>query len=490
MPRIPIYTAEVKPKQQNLPMSISAQDTTGARVAQQGQELAEKWGAIINNLQAQRGDLEYLQKRADREAGIEGIKQDLARDPKIVDNPELYEQEFADRTDKLTSVIGQGLQTERGRFQYEVHTQRERPGELIKARGEGLKLVENKVQGQFVLERDRLSTQAGEAPNQQEYRANVELFDDLLKNMHERKLLSSAQMEEQRILFQNKTSEVNMKFIGDQSPTRMQEMLKDGVWKNVPADKKIAIVEHVETKQRVIEENKRKQDALITKMYVDRLEGLANFGNLPLDVIHRGQQGLDPLHPNSADWNRLAKLNEDAPGLDADSAVGMRAVDAIRLSHSLIGTPSKADSQKALQEIQALQEQGGLSKRATAHAIAASEHFQGHIKQLDAAELAASKYDETMRRAAKSENRADVNFEQSQNAKKVHDAMVHFDAEVSKSIVSGPIFTARRAKQRAQFEEYMRQNPNADPQKTLELIIGTTDQQRPPILDPSITKPR
>src|SRR5678815_2717866 len=93
-------------------------------------------------------------------------------------------------------------------------------------------------------------------------------FDDLLKNMHERKLLSSAQMEEQRILFQNKTSEVNMKFIGDQSPTRMQEMLKDGVWKNVPADKKIAIVEHVETKQRVIEENKRKQDALITKMYV------------------------------------------------------------------------------------------------------------------------------------------------------------------------------------------------------------------------------
>lgn len=497
MPAIPQYTAHINPQIPTGSAYIAPQDQTGARVAQQGQELAEKWVQITANLQAQQGDLEWLQAKADRDAGIENIKVDLSRDPKVIENPAIYQEEYITRVNQLEDVLRGQMQTRRGVFQFDIHTQRERPSEAVKARKEGLGLLENKLQGEFIVERDRLSKQAGESPNAQEYMANFNLFDDLLQKSRSRNLLNDAQVEEQRIQFRKNAAESNMRFIGDQSPSKMREMQSSGVWKNVDTDKKISIMDHVAVKERVAAEQQRAQTALITKAYVDQLEGQANFGNLSQELITRGQKGLDPLQPNPVDWNRLDKLNEDAPGLNADDAGGIRAIDSIGLSYDLLSEPNKESAQQALQELNNLKSQGGLSRRAIAHMTTVAKHIQGRIVALDAAELAAEKYDETTRKALKTEARADknevksdINFEQSQNAKKVHEAMVFFDKEISKSIVSGPIFSARRAKQRAEFEFYMRQNPNADPKQALESIVGKPNERRPSILDPSLLRPR
>jgi hypothetical protein len=487
MPRIPVYTAEVKPRTPNVPMSISPQDTTGQRVAQQGQELADRWVQILHRLQAQQGDLEWLQARADREAGIENIKQDLARDPKVIDDPSIYEAEYTQRVDQLENNVRSQLRTERGAFQFDVHTERERKGELAKARGEGLKLFENKIQSQFIVERARLSRQAGEASTPAEYRANVELFGDQVKKMHDRGLFSDAQAEEQQIVFRQETAKNNMRFIGSVDPVKMHIMRQEGVW-DLPEAVKLQISEHVAAQQRTLLNEKKELETELQRLYLNDINAQANNGTLAAWKIKRGQDGQDPLHPNSADWNRIYKLNEEAPAANTSDSGGMlQKIAAIRYSHSL-REPTIEDSRLALSEIELLTSGGGLSKHAQEEATKAADHFQSHIKAIKAIELANEKYRTSQEHIKQTDIRVERNDAEVQKRRKLDDALIQWDHEAGKRAPGGTSQMAARferdlANKKAIFKDYMNRNPGADVGETIKRILGSTTEQQSQEID-------
>lgn len=476
MPRIDVYTAPSRPAPVNQPATYTQGGASPAvPLVQQVQHLGTQWATIAGNLQAQADQLDFLQAKANYEAGIANVNLELPRDPEIQDDPKKYEAEFIKRANDVHGVVIGGLKSKEARGMFEAYRQRQFQGEVVQARGDGFRLWDAKLAGQFVFEKDRLAKAAGEAVTPDDFQNNVALFEGLVAGST---ILKPAQKEQELQSFKAQVAENNMRAWGDRDPARMRAMAADDTWGDmIPEQKKVAIFEHVETREHVAKMRAAENFREVAKTYVDNLEAQSNFGLLTQTQITRGQKGLDPIHPDPKDWNRLAKLNEEAPGLSANDGTGVRQIAAIRFAYSVIKEPSKADAQNALGELDALVKNGGLSKKAMDEARQASEHIQGRIVAFDAQERAI----EGSIRAAGAEQRAKQGFQDSQTAKKVDRALTEFEAQYDRSPlrgIAGKMSEIERNTMRAKLKSLIQNNPDMDVKDAVTQILGTPADQK------------
>lgn len=503
MPKIDIYTADTRQAAPNQPLQFQeAGDTRILQLSQEANKIATQWVGIRGRMLAQESDLTFLQSKADYEAGVANALIDTERDPEVIENPKLFEQKYGERVDKLTKDVSTSIKDPRARSQFEAYRGVQAPMEYVKARATGLRMWDNKLKEEFYNEKDRLSTQASMAPTTEEFEANVDLFQRLVTNTVINKGFTPAQGEKELVEFRKTTAEKNMKYIGSQDPERMRRLNNEGFWsKSVDAAKRSAILEHVATQEHEQLQRQREQFNIASKAYMDTVEARAVYGRATQEEIQRGLSGKDPLQPDPKAWVALQKLNEEAPGLNANDATGLRAIDAIRLLYGLIKEPTKQDAQSALMELDKLREQG-LSHKAMLHAISATEHIQGRIVALDAATKAAERQEEADVRRAKTEARQAVIDErtarrdqEAQLDRKVNLALEEFDAQYKRTFLGGTVGKMdenKRLLMRYQLKELMHKHPELDSKSAIERILGTKEapQTRQPSTVDKLLRPR
>lgn len=479
MPKINVYTAETKPAILNQPLRfLETGESQAAPLIAQAQKFGEQLSVLAGNMQAHSAQLEFLQGKADYEAGVAEINLILPRDPAIIADPLLFEVEYTRRSNEVQRNVTKSIKSERAREQFQAYSAREFQGEFVKARAAGLRLLDAKLAGQFLIEKNRLGNQAAEASTPAEFKANNELFEDLVEDSYKRKLLTATEREQELITFREQVAEKNMRFIGSQDPTKMRKLNADGFWKDVPSSRKIAILEHVASQEEALANRKRAQFAEVRKINVDGLESRANFGKLTDEELDRGQRGLDPMHPDPTDWNRLATLNENAPGLRTVDQT--QNADSVRLLYRLRSSPTRQDAVDALEELDALRAAGGSRKTMKAISDAANE-IQGDIRMLDAATLAAERSEAAIIRGEEARERARRNEAAVQLSRKVHDALVEFDRIYKRSPLGarmGRMDDIKRRALRADLESLVRSNPGLDNKEAIERVLGTPEQQR------------
>lgn len=484
MPKIDTYTAQTVPAVPHQPLQfLETGEASLAPIAAQTTKLGTQWSTIAGNLKAQSDDLAAKQANADYEAGIATINLELSRDPEILADPLRYPEEYAKRSNELQKHILGNMKSPEAQGMFQTYSQQQFPGEFVKARATGLRMMDAKLTGEFIVAKDRLSSEAGEAATPEIFAQKVKEFEQLALDSVDRHVLTAAQKETALVTFKQDVAEKNMRFIGDQDPDKMRALQQAGIWKALSQSKRIEIMEHVSTQQEVGDRRAREKFARVQKVELDGLEALANFGKLSRARIANGQKNLDPVIPDPATWNRLAELNDKAPGLDANDAGGLRAVDAIRASASLVQEPTKAAAQDALAELELLRAQGGLSTRAMSHLIATAEHIQNRIAAIDREDLAATKYTTSQDQRKESEDRAKTNFQRTQEDRKIHDALVEFDSRTKRPSIDPQIDKMRETKRlmrRRQLEDYMRKNPSFDRKETLDMYIPEAEKNRQP----------
>lgn len=481
MPKIDTYTANSKPAVPNQPLHfMETGESYAAPLVHQAEKLGTQWATIAGHLKAQSDDLTFMQMRADYEAGIATINLELPRDPEIIADPLRFPEEYAKRSNELQKHVltnTKGASAE-AQGMFNAYSQQQFPAEFVKARADGLRLMDAKLTGEFIAAKDRLSSEAGEAPTTDAFNAKVAEFTDLVNKSVDRKVLNAAQKEHELITFKQDVAEKNMRFIGDQDPAQMRKLAAEGQWKDLPADKKIQINEHVNTQQNVREQRQRADFTRIEKVYVDGIEARANFGLVTASELERGRKGLDPIHPDPKDWNRLADLNDKAPGLVASDKE--HTAEAIRLTYRLKPAPTRDDSVAALNELDQLRQEGGHNAKTLKAISDAANEIQGDIRALDAATLAHERQIEATARAQRGEARSEQSFKDSQMSKKVHDALVDFDSQFKRSPLGGMVGKSREQKRllmRSRLENLLRANPQMDNKEAVLQIMGTPAEQ-------------
>lgn len=424
MPQIDTYTAGTKPVVPDQPLRfMETGQAEGARVFLQAEKLGTNLAEIAGHINEQAANLEWMQNKAARDNFHDQTVLDLQNDAEVINDPSQFIVKYRQRMQDFDATTAANFKHDEAAGHYDFYRKSQGVADDIKVQAAGLKLQINKNQADFIGERERLSDQAAAATTPQEFKANQELFQTLVKTSVENKSLTAKQAEQELVKFERETAEKNMLVTGTRSPEEMRIRLAMGEWPDsmVPADKKAQIMWKINTQEHTLNERKAAQfhQASQTAHYSYLTD--AGYGNLPQWMIDEGKNGQNPYVRDPREWTKMEEMNQKKPALTGNDAGSVRAVEMIRTAYGTNPNPSREDDARALLELQGLIQSGTLSEKGLQHARQAVEHFQGQIRLYDAAQRANESQGRARRgevRAEESKLKSDVTFEQHQYDRK------------------------------------------------------------------------
>lgn len=353
-------------------------------------QAANKYAQAQGAINAQRDENDFLGMKVEWDTRIQAIEQDLAHDMYVVNQPETYETEFSKRAKEAqTDILGKNPNTNAGKL-FGLYFQQEYPKNLIKARGEGLRLQAGQAVGDINELGNKIATMAPTI--------TPEKLDEYIKNYNtsvntafNRGFLKSP--EEREKLLHNikfKTQDSMMQYMAETNWDSLRRLQNEGAFNFVPGDvqaKHLARaneLEHqtdVRTKQVLEDASKLSQNYLMT---------LAAADNIDQSVIDDIRAGRNPLIADPLFADKLEHRRDNPPNSAGDDAARFVVTEL-----ALKGPTTRANVENAMQKMSTLLEKYGPTKVITQEARHL-EALHGQVRSIESSELSnANKYLDT-----------------------------------------------------------------------------------------------